>query len=78
MVYSDLLPDSWGLVAYKRYRELRDSTIKEIREKKRTVDACLSCPGFCACFTEDYVYTWCRFNKCIRQYPHIRDRGEFT
>ena len=76
MKIQDVLPDEWAKTAYYRYRKFRRELLQAPLVLKK--DLCEGCPCFRVKMNENYFETKCIFNKCIRQYPHTLDNGEFT
>ena len=72
----DFLPETWAKTAYYRYRKFRREQL--VTPPNNKMDFCQDCPGFRVSVYPHYFITYCVFDKCIKQYPHKTDNGEFT
>lgn len=77
MILSDVLPDKWAEIAYKRYRLYRSEAMVLYRDPRKVSEYCDGCYGARYDMDEFYLYRYCIFNKCIKQYPNVEDKEEF-
>ena len=77
MNIADLMPDRWVEVSYMRYRRLKDRFMRE-NKLVRDMDDCIGCQCYRIRMDDEWIYRYCVFNKCIKQYPHRVDNEEFT
>lgn len=73
----DLLPSSWGDVAYKRRSKHRDAQIVDFLLQVPMVEQCYGCEALRTFTRGGVLFSYCIFTKCIKEYPTYYDRKEF-
>ena len=77
MKVSEILPERWEEIAYRRRIKYKDDEIVNFITNRNMLETCQGCPAFRFIERGEWIYMWCILDKCIKQYPHIKDNREF-
>ena len=71
----EILPDTWDDVAQYRSNLFINHTLNH--QIRLLTENCYKCYGLRSDVKDEWIVTFCVFNKCIKKYPHMVDNKEF-